>query len=99
MKNAKDNKAYEVGFPIFEKLFEMKKNDLLVVLREICNGKFQSDLLDDDSKITKQIEDDIPVKIIVSSYDILIITPLGIEYRAEPGHFQNIAEFNKFFQL
>lgn len=99
MKHIKDKEAYNIGFPIFEKLFSMKKNDLLVKLKDISMGKITSDLFDQNSTVTKQIVDDTPVEIVISSYDIMIITPTGIEYRAAPGHYQIIAEFNKFFHL
>ncbi len=88
-----------VGFPIFEKLFHMKKADLLVQLRTICSHRITSDLLDDNSEVVKETSNDIPVKIVVISYDVLVITPNGIEYRQEPGHFENIAYFNQNFKL
>ena len=90
---------YNIGFPIFQKFFEMPKPELLKVLREICGDNVSPETLEDSSSVRKEIIDDVPNSLKVCSWDTLEISPFGIHFRSEHGNSKKIVEFNKFFKL
>lgn len=90
---------HRIGFPTFEKLFNLKKDELLKVLKDICIERKYDDILEDSSNIYKYIENDLPTKIRVCSWSSIEITPTGIYYKPEHGNGHDIALFNKFFVL
>lgn len=90
---------YNIGFPIFKKLFDMPKPELLKVLKEICGDNISPETLEDSSGVRKEIVDDIPTTLRVCSWDTLEISPFGIHFKTEHGHSKKIVEFNKFFKL
>lgn len=90
---------HRIGFPTFEKLFNLKKEELLKVLREICIEKKYEDILENSSNVYKYIENDLPTKIRVCSWSSVEITPTGIYYKPEHGDGHSITLFHKFFVL
>jgi hypothetical protein len=91
---------YNVGFPTFEKLFNLKSDRLIEVLQDICSDHTKaSELLTENPNVTKTIENDMPTKIRLSSWDGLEILPTGINFIPEHGSGYSIVLFNKFFTL
>jgi len=91
---------YKVGFPTFEKLFNLKKDELLKILRELCShDKNCEEVLEDNSNVYKSIENDKPTKIKICSWSTIEVTPTGIYYKPEHGTGKDIVLFNKFFTL
>ena len=90
-------KQWEVGYPIFEKLFNLKKAELKVLLLEICGDSYKEII--DNCRVYKSITDDQPDKIEVCFYDKLVITPFGINYWPEHGEGSEVVKFNRFFTL
>lgn len=91
---------HNVGFPTFEKLFNLKKEKLIEVLKEICvNHKEALDVLNEKPNIYKYIENDDPTKIKICSWSTIEITSIGISYKAEHGQLKGFVFFDKFFTL
>lgn len=90
---------YETGLPTFLRLFEMKKPELLVILREICGDRVTKETLEDSSIVYKEIRNDEPDSITVASWDKISISPFGINFQREHSTAENIVEFNQFFKL
>ena len=88
---------WKQGYPVFEKLFNLKKDELKVLLLEICGDKYEE--LIKNCRVYKSITDDRPDKIEVCFYDKLSITPFGINYCPEHGEGSEVVKFNKFFTL
>jgi hypothetical protein len=91
---------YEIGFPIFEKFFNLKKDDFVNVMKDI----FQDDdsileILENKPTVTKTIIDDIPQNISICFYSSIEITYNGISYKPEHGNTSLILKFNKFFNI
>ena len=90
---------YSIGFPIFQKFFDMPKADLLKILAEICGDNISPETLEKSSKVYKESIDDVPNNIKICSWDTLEISPFGINFKSENGQNKKIVEFNKFFKL
>lgn len=91
---------YNIGFPTFEKLFNLKKDELLIILREVCHKDNQyKEVLEDNSNVYKSIENDLPTKIKICSWSTIEVTPTGIYYKPEHGQGHDIVLFDKFFVL
>lgn len=96
---SKYEEAYNLGKPTFDKLFQLNKEELLAKLKEIFyDGKYD-DILDNSPTVTKKIVNDITDEIIISCYDTLIITPLGINHKGEHYGGGRVITFDKFFKL
>lgn len=94
----KYKQQYELGFPIFEKLFQLKRDDLIKVMNDV----FQDEnhilgLLNNNPTIVKTLRDDEPEEIKVYFYDVLRITYCGIEYKPEHNSPNMILKFDRFF--
>lgn len=89
-----------VGQPTFNKLFEMKKDDLLVKLKDICtNNEKIMEVLTDKPNLYREIGDDTPNEMKFCSWSTVIINPIGIYYKAEHGNSNLIISFDKYFNL
>lgn len=88
---------WKTGYPVFEKLFNLKKDELKPLLLEICGENYKE--LIDNCRVYKSITDDQPNKVEVCFYDKLVITPFGINYWPEHGECSEVVKFNKFFTL
>jgi hypothetical protein len=90
----------KIGFPIFEKFFNLKMEELIEVLKDVCSENDDAmDILNDKPNVYKYIENDVATKISVSSWSSLEITPLGITFLPEFGPHVHIVSFNKFFKI
>lgn len=99
MSKAEDfKKKYEIGFPIFERLFEMKSEPLKELLQRVCASHPDVDVLKEGS-VQKVTLDDKPQSITISYYSSFSITPYGINYKPEHGGGSTVVEFNEFFKL
>ena len=94
-------KKYELGFPTFEKFFNLKKEDLIEKLKEVCEHHKQAiELLNEKPNSYKFIEEDKPTKIKLCSWSTLEITPTGIYYKGENSYeSSDVVLFNKFFAV
>lgn len=91
---------YEVGFATFEKLFNLKSEELIIVLKEIFTEyDYVLEILNNSTKVLKQLENDVPDEIKLISYKSLIINAYGINYVPEYGPQKKLIEFNKFFKI
>ncbi len=90
---------WNTGLPVFLKLFNMPKAELLPLLKEICGDRIPDDLFESTTHVYKETCDDEPTKIKVASWDKIDISPFGIHYTKEHGPTTKIVEFNKFFVL
>jgi hypothetical protein len=90
---------YRIGFPTFEKLFNLKSDKLSVVLQKIVGQHECRVVFNDKPNFYKYIENDIPTKIIISAWSKIEITPTGIYYKSEYGQQSDVVLFNEFFTL
>ena len=92
-------KKYEAGLPVFKKLFNLKKEELIKTVKEIVGDDYSS-ILDNNPDVFKEIRNDEPEKISISFYDSIKITPFGINFVGEHGYnSKKLVEFNRFFTL
>lgn len=95
-------KQFKEGFPVFEKLFNMKNPELKAKVKEIVSGHLNESQLDviTDGGVIKKIQDDEPTDIEFWYYNsCLSITPFGIHFKPEHGTARKLLAFDKFFQL
>ena len=91
---------HKVGFPTFEKLFNLKQERLIEVLKDVCaDHKEASEVLNEKPNSYKFIENDEPTKIKLCSWSTIEITPIGIYYKPEHGIGKDVVLFNKYFKL
>lgn len=96
---------YEMGFPLFKRLFEMPAASLKDLLKECVATRLPGDpenwthLFSESAVVIRKIFNDTPDQIEVNMYDQLIITPYGISFKPERGHDERIANFDQFFTL
>lgn len=93
---------YKVGFPTFEKLFNLKKDELLKILRELCSHDVLKKPMFSFQKITVMF---INLSKTISQqnknmlWSTIEVTPTGIYYKPEHGTGKDIVLSNKFFTL
>ena len=89
---------WDIGYPKFEKLFNMSSTDLQEKL-SACNfpGGISEELRKKSFTVKKIIQDDVPWKIELWFYDNIKITPFGIQYCPEHGRVTNIVDFSLDF--
>lgn len=93
-------KNYEIGFPMFEKLFKLKKDDFIKVMRDIFkNDAKVLEILDNKPTVIKNLEDDIPNQISIHFYSSILIDYTGVRYKPEHGCMYPILKFDKFFNF
>lgn len=91
---------YKVGFPIFKKLFELKKNDFVKVMKDIFrDNESVIEILENKPTVFKTIRDDEPQDIKVCFYSSIEITYVGVSYKPEHGASHYILKFDRFFNL
>lgn len=90
---------YEIGFLVFERLFNMKSEELSNTLDSILGAHRAGIVLNEKPNFYKYIENDKPTKIKICSWDTIEITPLGIYYKGEYGDMENVTLFTKHFKL
>lgn len=98
------NKQYEIGLPIFNKLFELENEILKKKIIEIIEStavdfnKKTSDLIN-NGIVYKTIRNDVPEHIDINYYDQIRITPFGISFKHERGEEKEIIKFGIHFKL
>lgn len=93
-------KEIEMGTPIFNTLFNTKREVLIDILKRIvAHHKGASQVFDETFRIQKIIMDDKPEKLFFISWDKIEISPLGVYYYPEHGPAERIVVFNEFFKL
>lgn len=91
---------YEVGYPIFEKLFQLKKDDFIKVMKDIFQDNLKvMEILENNPRVIKTLIDDGPEDIKIYFYSGIEITYFGIKYKPEHGVPDMILKFDKFFNV
>ena len=91
---------YEIGFPIFEKLFHLKKEDFVKVMKDIFQDNNSAlEILENNPSVIKTLRNDEPEEIKIYFYDGIEINYLGINYKPEHGPSTRILKFDKFFNV
>ncbi|HMR88490.1 MAG TPA: hypothetical protein PKD51_10065 [Saprospiraceae bacterium] len=89
---------YEIAFPIFNKLFQLNKNDFINLMKEIFHDNgYVMEILNGNPKVIKTLNDDIAEEIQLHFYDSILINWSGVKYKPEHGSLRTIAKFNKDF--
>ncbi len=88
---------YEIGLEILKKIFLLPKEELIEYLKELSQDDMYLEILENNPKVTKITEDDIPDKITLNFYNNIIIKPFGITLKSEYGSERDLIKFNKFF--
>lgn len=85
----------------FRTIFSLDKQTLLLLLKELCKSKIVfDDVFGKNPKITKELVNDVPESLKISSWGTILIDSTGINYKGEHSYEnQNIAIFNEFFDL
>ena len=96
----KYKEQYEVGFQIFEKLFQLKKNDFIKVMKDVFqDNKDVLEILENNPNVLKKLSDDEPEEISIRFYSTISINYLGISYKPEHGASNMVLKFDKFFNV
>lgn len=96
----KYREMHNVGFPIFEKLFNLKKPELLKVCSEIFYDNEQIlEILKKDPLVLKSSRNDEPEEIVISFYSKITIAYYGVSYKPEHGPQKGVLKFDKFFNI
>lgn len=90
-------KQWELGYPVFEKLFNLKSDELRAILIEICGVEYKEVINGGD--VFKSFKNDMPRDLEIRYYSKLSISPFGITYYPEHGNQKDVVKFNKFFKL
>ena len=91
---------YDIGFPIFNKLFNLKKENFVKVMKDICqDNESVLEILENKPTVIKTLKDDEPQDISVCFYSSIEITYSGICYKPEHGCSSYILKFDKFFNV
>jgi hypothetical protein len=89
----------KISFDIFNKLFELKKDDFIKVMKYIFKDNKDILQLLEKGNIIKTIIDDKPDSIVINFYDEIVINCSGIYYNPEYGIPNVILKCNEFFNI
>ena len=92
---------YDIGIIIVKDFFALSDKEIKEKLSSILdddNDKY-SYVLGKNSSTKRTISNEIPVKIVVSFYDAISISPFGITYLPEHGDAVDLVKFTKHFKL
>ncbi len=96
----KFQQQYEIGFPIFQKLFSLNKEKFISVMKDIFqDNKSVMEILENKPKIIKTLENDEPENIKIHFYSSIEVTYFGVKYKPEHGQSEMILKFDKFFNV
>lgn len=96
----KYKEQYEVGFPIFQKLFQLKKDDFINAMKDIFqDNNSVLEILENKPKVIKTLNDDEPEEIQIHFYSSILINYTGVRFKPENGSLQMILKFDKFFNV
>jgi hypothetical protein len=93
-------KQHAIGYPIFESLFNLPKQELIAVLEQLfIDDRTILHFLKDTPTVLKEIRDDKPFKIELCFYHQIDIDWTGIKYKPEHGSYKQLLNFDKFFNV
>lgn len=96
----KYKEKYEIGFKTFNKLFQLKKDDFINVMKDIFkDNKSVLQILENKPCVIKTLNDDIPEEIQIHFFDSILIKYSGIHYKPEHGSMKTILNFDKYFNI
>ena len=96
----KYQERYEIGFPIFQKLFQLKKDDFIKVMKDIFSeNESVLEILEKKPRVIKTLIDDEPQDVAIHFYSSISIDYLGVSYKPEHGTSNLILKFDKFFNV
>ncbi len=96
----KYKEQYEIGLPIFQKLFQLKKDDFIKVMKYIFEDNSNvMEILENKPRVIKKLVDDEPEDIKICFYSSIEITYFGVKYKPEHGVSEMILKFDKFFNI
>jgi hypothetical protein len=96
----KYKEQYEIGFPIFEKLFQLKKDDFIKVMKDIFHdNKSVMEILENKPRVIKTLTDDEPEEMLIHLYSSILINYTGVRFKPEHGSLEMILKFDKFFNV
>ena len=96
----KYKEQYEIGFPIFEKLFQLKKDDFIKVMKDIFqDNKSVMVILENKPRVIKTLNDDEPEEMQIHFYSSILINYTGVRFKPEHGSLEMILKFDKFFNV
>ena len=91
---------YAIGYPIFESLFNLPKQELIAVLEQLfIEDRTILHFLKDTPTVLKETRDDEPSKIEMIFYHQIEIDWSGIKYKPEHGSYKQLLNFDKFFNV
>lgn len=95
---------FEIGTPIFDKIFSLDIVNFKIIIREILEtfNVMEDDDLENFIKgcdIKKEIVNDAPSLIEMQYFDIIKINQLGIVKQSEHSAEVNVVRFNKYFKI
>ena len=96
----KYKEQYEIGFPIFQKLFQLKKDDFIKIMKDIFqeNQKVM-EILENKPIVKKILTDDEPEEIKIHFYSSIEVNYFGVKYQPEHGISEMVLSFDKFFNV
>lgn len=96
----KYKEQYEIGFPIFQKLFQLKKDDFIKVMKDIFQeNKSVMVILENKPRVIKTLNDDEPEEMQIHFYSSILINYTGVRFKPEHGSLEMILKFDKFFNV
>jgi len=91
---------YDVGFPIFKKLFDLKKDDFITVMKCIFSeNEDVLEILNSNPSVNKKLRNDEPQEISVFFYSGIKITYFGVDFQPEHGSASTILRFNNLLNI
>jgi hypothetical protein len=96
----KYKEQYEIGFPKFQKLFQLKKDDFIKVMKDIFqDNESVMEILENKPRVIKTLTDDEPEEMQIHFYSSILINYTGVIFKPEHGSLQMILKFDKFFNV
>lgn len=91
-------KQYEIGQPIFEKLFSLSDKDLRIIIEKIIPEEYKEDFSKSDDCI-RTLKNEKPTKVLFSNYESIEVDWGGILIKKEDGCIERLRKFDEFFKL
>lgn len=99
-KEQKFMEDYNIGQNIFKKLYDLKKEDFIIIMKDMFqDNKNVMEILEDNPKLNKTLIDDTPQTICIYYYSSLEINWSGVKYKPEHGESKTLIKFDKYFNI
>ena len=96
----KYKEQYEAGFPVFDKLFQLKKDDFIKVMKDIFqDNESVMGILENKPRVVKTLNDDEPEEMQIHFYSSISVNYAGVRFKPEHGSSEMILKFDKFFNV